>query len=889
MFQKGTSLFALILAGLLASNPSYGQDSNKFPTLENPKQYVLGDIEVTGKYNYNPQTVITFTGLSKGQKISVPGEDISDALKKLWNLGFFTDINFYETSVVNDTINLELTLNELPRLNEVNIKGYKKSKSEALIKEAKLTKGTIVNENFLSTTKYFLLNKYKKEGYYNTKLTLNTIPADSTNRRVDLIVGIDKGKKVRISKIDFEGNTQLSDKKLKNSLKNTKQRSPFNPLRIFKPSKFIAGKYEEDLKNLVDKYKENGYRDARVIADTTEYNPKTNRIAIDIKVEEGNKYYFGDIRFIGNTVYTNGQLRSILGIEKGDVYNGVMLDKRIEDHTNPDGFNLSNQYQNTGYLFSRISPVEVKTANDTIDFEIRIHEGNVAKFNNITVVGNEDTHDHVIHRDLSTRPGETWSKALVMETIRRLGSLQLFDPQAVVPDIKNADPVSGTVDLEWQIAEKGQSQIELQGGYGGGGFIGTLGLSFNNFSLRNIFNSKAYKPFPMGDGQSLALRLQGSSYYQTYSISFSEPWFGRKKPVSFFGTVAYSQQNLYDYYSRRTDRSRGFNITTLSFGTAKRLSVPDQYFVLSNTISFQYYDMNNYNTGLFTFGDGASRNLAYQIELSRDNRGNDMIFPTFGSLFSVSAKFTFPYSLFNGVDYKNLHNEQGYKLQAKQGAIDPSTGLPIAVGTYLNNQGQPVYNWQEAAPDVAKVDQKRFDWLEYYKVKFKGDWYTTVYDKLVLRTLGEFGFMGAYNNHRGVVPFERFYLGGDGLANYSLDGREVIQLRGYQNQTLTPINARGEQVGGTIYNKFTLELRYPITLKPNASVYVLTFAEAGNSYDTFKTYNPFELKRSAGFGVRVFMPMFGLLGIDFGYGFDPVPGQTQKSGWQTHFILGQSF
>lgn len=888
MFQKGISLFALFIAGLICSSVQ-AQQGDYIPTLETPKTYILGDIKVTGKINYNPQTVVTFTGLNKGQKISVPGEEITDALKKLWKLGFFKDINIYETSVVNDTVNLELSLNELPRLNSAKVKGYKKAKSETVIKEAKLTKGKIVNENLLSTTKYFLLNKYKKDGYYNTKVILNTVPTDSTGRYVDLVVGIDRGKKVRISNITFEGNQHLTNKQLRKALKDTKQRSPFNPLRIFKPSKFIQTKYEDDLNHLVEKYKEKGYRDARIITDTTAYNPKNNRMAININVEEGNKYYIGDIRFIGNTVYTNNQLRNILGIDKGEVYNGVLLNKRINDQTDPDGYNLTNQYQNNGYLFSNITPVEVKTANDTIDFEIRITEGPIARFNNITVRGNEYTHDHVIHRTLRTRPGEIWSKAMVMETIRRLGQLNIFDAQAIVPDILNPDPASGTVDVEWSIVEKGSSQVELQGGYGGGGFIGTLGLSFNNFSLRNIFNKKAYHPFPMGDGQSLSLRLQGSSYFQTYSLSFSEPWLGRKKPVNLFGTIAYSKQNLYDYYNRTTDRSRGFDITTLQLGVAKQLSVPDDNFVLSHTVSFQYYDMKNYNTGLFTFGDGSSRNLAYQIELTRDNRGMDPNFPTFGSFFSVSGKFTPPYSLFNNVDYKNLANQQEYKYRSKAGQTDPNTGLLIPEGTYLNASGQPVSNWQDATADASKVDQKRFNWLEYYKLKFKGDWYTTIFDKLVFRTVGEFGYMGAYNSNRGIVPFERFYVGGDGLVNFSLDGREVVQLRGYKNQALTPINQNGEQIGGTIYNKITLELRYPITLKPSASVYVLSFAEAGAAYDSFKNYSPFDLKRSAGLGVRVIMPMFGLLGIDFGYGFDAPPGTTQRNGWETHFILGQQF
>ncbi len=884
MFQKGIkTLFVLFSVGIC----SIANAQEEQPFFEAPKKYILGNIEVTGKVNYNPQTVVTFSGLNKGQEITIPGEEISDALKKLWKLGFFKDINVYETSIVGDTLNLELALNELPRLNEVRVKGLRKAKSETILKESKLTKGKIVNENLITTTKNYVLNKYRKDGFYNAKVTINTIP-DSTGRKVDMVLGVDRGKKVKISSITFNGNEHLSNSSLKKAMKETKERSPLNPLRILKSSKFIKSKYQEDLTKIVDKYKENGYRDARVLIDSTKYDPTNNRMAININLEEGNKYYFGDIRYIGNTVYTNSQLNRILGIEKGEVYNGVMLEKRISDKTNPDAFDITNQYQNNGYLFSRITPVEVKTANDTIDFEIRIIEGPIAKFNNITVAGNDKTHDHVVYRDLKTRPGETWSKALVMETIRGLASLQIFDPQAINPEIKNADPQAGTVDVEWQVVEKGSSQVELQGGYGGGGFIGTLGLSFNNFSVRNLFNKEAYKPFPMGDGQKMSLRLQGSTYFQTYSLSFTEPWLTPNKPISFYGTIAHSRQNLYDYYSRNVDRTKGFNITTLSFGIGKRLSIPDDYFSLYHTISFQYYDMHNYNTGLFTFGDGSARNLTYEIELRRDNRGINPIFPTFGSYFSVSGKFTPPYSLFNNVDYKNLENLEEYKERSK-GYVHPDTGVAIPDGSYINEKGYPVADYRDGRADQGKVDQKRFNWLEYYKLKFKGDWYTTIYDKLVLRSTTEFGFMGSYNNNRGIVPFERYYLGGDGMANFSLDGRESVQLRGYKNQTLTPVNQLGEQIGGTIYNKFSVELRYPITLNQNASVYALTFAEAGAAYDSFKNYNPFDLQRSAGFGVRVFMPMFGLLGIDFGYGFDAPPGQSKRNGWETHFILGQQF
>jgi outer membrane protein insertion porin family len=837
-------------------------------------RYILGDIQVTGKISYNEQTVVTFTGLEKGQLINVPGEEISTAIKKLWRLGLFDDVNFYVNRIEGDSIFLELNLNELPKLSEVKIQGVKKGKKEGLIKDTQLTKGKIVNENLLTTTKNYIENKYKKDGYYNTKVAINVVP-DSINT-VNMVVNIDKGRKVKVSNIEFEGNKTLSDTKLRKAMKNTKEKSALNPFRIFKPSKFIRDKYREDLVSVVDKYKEKGYRDARVLSDTVIYNSKKNTVGVTINVEEGRKYYFGDIKFIGNSVYTNQQLSQILSIKRGDVYNGVLLQKRIADPTKPDGYDITNLYQNNGYLFSNINAVEVSTENDTIDFEIRIVEGPIAYFNQVTVVGNDRTNDKVIYRELLTKPGEKWNKEKVVNTIREIGALGFFDAQAIRPDVKNPDPSTGTVDIEWNVVEKGSSQVELQGGYGGGGFIGTLGLSFNNFSARNIFNKDAYKPLPMGDGQKLALRLQGSTYFQTYSLSFSEPWFTGKKPIQLSTSLSHSKQFLYNYSSRDVDRAKSFTISSMSVGIAKRLSEPDYNMRLSHSLSFQYYNLNNYNVGLFNFGNGSSRNLAYTIELSRDNRGLDPIYPTQGSLFSISARMTFPYSLVNGVDYASLGSQEQYKAKNAQ-------------GEYINANNQVVNDYREAAPDVAKVDQERFKWLEYYKIKFKGDWYTKIYDKLVLRSLGEFGFLGAYNSDRGLVPFERFYLGGDGLANYALDGREVIQLRGYPNQSLSPIDAQGNQIGATIYNKFSLELRYPITLNQSASIYALTFLEAGASYGSFKDYNPFLLKRSAGFGLRVFMPAFGLLGIDFGHGFDPVPGSTQKSGWQTHFIIGQQF
>ena len=875
------------------------------------KKYILAGVKVNGKISYNQQTVVTFSGIEKGQEITVPGEEISNAIKKLGKLGLFSDIDFYVNKIEGDSIWMDLDIAELPKLNEVKFQGVKKSKIEGLIKDNGLTKGKIVNENLITTTKNYIENKYKKDGYFKTKVFIKTIPDTTEGNQVKMLVNIDKGDKLKISRITFEGNEKFLSSKLKAAMKNTKQSSP---LHLFKASKFIKDKYKEDLTSIIDKYKEKGYRDARIIQDSVYLNAKKTKLAINIKLEEGHKYYFGDIKFLGNSIYSDQLLSRILGVKKGDTYNGVLLEKRIADKSKPDGDDITNLYQNNGYLFSNINAVETKTANDTIDFEIRVTEGPIAYFNNITVVGNDKTNDRVIYRELRTQPGQKYSKEDLVRTIREIGQLGFFDPEAIDPKFKNVDPAAGTVDIEYHVVEKGSSQIELQGGYGGGGFIGTLGLSFNNFSARNMFKKDAYKPLPMGDGQKVALRLQASSYFQTYSLSFSEPWFGGKKPINFSSSISHSKQFLYTGSSSNVDKSKSFNITSLSVGIAKRLTIPDDYFVFSSSVSFQYYDLHNYNTGLFTFGDGASRNLAFTLGLSRNNKGVNPIYPTYGSEFSVSAKFTLPYSLFNGIDYGNLKNLPEYKQRyiAPAGATNDYFGIDNVLiedgdfikTTTININGVPTTgkvhvddaDYLQADTNRGKVDQEKFKWLEYYKIKFKADWYTRLAGSqskaLVLRTLAEFGYLGAYNSAKGtsisdpdhgVVPFERFFLGGDGLANFSLDGREVIQLRGYPNQSLS------NQDGDPIYNKFSLELRYPLTLKAAASIYALTFVEAGGSYDSFKNYNPFLLQRSAGFGIRIFMPAFGLLGIDFGHGFDAVPGLSQKNGWETHFIIGQQF
>ena len=841
LFKTGLFLCSIFLLG---TNLSQAQSLDEFVK---GKLYTIDSISVSGIKTFSDQTVISYSQLRKGQKINIPGDEISSIIKKLWNLQLFSDINFYVTKFDGDRVGLEIEIEELPTLGEVKITGLKSSKIDPLIDETELSPGKKLSESFLTNTKNYIINKFKKDGFINTKVNFNMLEDSLKSNTFKMLVNVDLGERVKIKDIDFEGNKIFSDKKLRSQLKKTKKSFP---LRFWKKSKLLEEEYAEDKQNLLDFFKEKGYRDARIIKDSLSMNDD-NTLSINFKVEEGNRYYFGDINFLGNSIYSDFQLAQILGIKKGDAYNGVLLKKRIADEK-PDANDLSNLYQNNGYLFSSINAVEVSAENDTIDFEIRVNEGKIAQFNKISVIGNTKTNDHVIFRELRTKPGELYSKDMVVRTVRELGQLGFFDAENINPDFKNVDPNAGTVDIEYGLTEAGASQIELQGGYGGGGFIGTLGLSFNNFSMKNIFNLDTYKPLPMGDGQSLSLRLQASQFYSTYSFSFAEPWLGGRQPVQFSTSLSHTVQYRYDFFTGRADKSQYFQISGLTLGLAKRLKVPDDFFTLSQAIAYQYYDLNNYYTGLFTFGDGQANNLAYTIALSRNNTFTNPIFPVGGSKFTISAKLTPPYSLINGVDYSNLKSQKEFQLS-------------------------------NGNPNTEKIDQEKFRWLEYYKLKFNGEWYTTLIGKLVLKTQTDFGFIGAYNNERGNIPFERFYLGGDGMQNYALDGRETIALRGYKNQSLS------SQDGSLIYNKFTVELRYPLTLKPSASIFALSFLESGNGYNSFRDFNPFNSKRSAGMGVRIFMPAFGLLGIDFGYGFDNPTGANEPNGWETHFIIGQQF
>ncbi|MAS15845.1 MAG: outer membrane protein assembly factor BamA [Flavobacteriaceae bacterium] len=831
---------------ILTSTISYSQNSyNK------GGYYVLDTIVVSGLKNFSDKTVVAYSGLRKGQNIQVPGEEISNVLKKLWNLELFSDVNIYISDISGQSAKLEISVDELPTLNEYKINGIKKGQSESIIDETELSEGKRLSESFLTNTKNYIENKFRKDGFLNTTVNLITRPDTIGSNKLNLIVDVNKGERIKINDISFNGNEVFKDSRLKTKLKKTKKKFLG---RFWKKSKLIPDDFETDKENLISYYKEKGYRDARITYDTIIKNDEET-IDIVLDIDEGNQYYFGKIDYIGNSSFSDYQLNQILGIEQGDSYNGVLLKERIQDEK-PDANDLSNLYQNNGYLFSSVNAVEVSAENDTIDFEIRINEGKLASFNKISVVGNTKTNDHVIYRELRIKPGELYSKDKVVRTIREVGQLGFFDAEQISPDFKNVNPNLGTVDIELGLVESGASQIELQGGYGGGGFIGTLGLSFNNFSAKNLAKNWRERGgiLPQGDGQTFALRLQSSTFYNTYSFNFMEPWLGGRQPVQFSFSISTTKQFRYDYFTRKADKSQFFEIRGLTIGMARRLSIPDDYFQLSQAISYQYYKLNNYYTGLFTFGDGESHNLSYNISLLRNNTYTNPIFPTGGSSFTISARLSPPYSLITGDDFSDVEQRS----------------------EFTNYKGEPIQ---------ALIDQEKYRWLEFYKLKFNGSWYTRLFGKFILKTQTDFGFLGTYNKNKGNIPFERFYLGGDGMQQYALDGRETIALRGYENGSLS------SRDGSIIYNKFSLELRYPISLKPSASVFALSFLEAGNGFDDFKDYNPFNAKRSAGIGVRVFMPAFGLLGIDFGYGFDRTnySNSNQRSGWQTHFVIGQQF
>jgi outer membrane protein insertion porin family len=872
-FKHRLLTIALLFLSISASTQiRLGDDLNQFD-YTTPKEYIIGGITVTGVQYLDQNVIIMLSGLQVADKIEIPGDKIRKAIDKLWTQGLFEDISITSSKISDDIIYLNINLKERPRLSKFSFKGIKKSEADDLREKINLVANDVITENVIIRTSNIIKNHFIGKGFLNTTVNIEQNRDTVRTNSVSLVIRVDKGDRVRIKTINIIGNKYLSDAQLKSALKETKEKGVIEPFkildqfvfklpgklltfnsdsiidfttntvskhlkfRIFKSSKFIRDSYKEDLNKLITRFNDQGFRDATVLRDTVYSAGDKKNINLDIYVNEGSRYYFGDIKWVGNTKYTSQQLSDVLKIKKGDIYNQSELEANLT--YNPNGIDVSTLYLDDGYLFFSVVPVEVNVENDTIDLEMRIREGQQATINKVTIKGNTRTNDHVVIRELRTRPGQLFSRSDIIRTTRELAQLRYFDPEKIVPTpIPNA--ANGTVDIEYKVEETSSDQVELSGGYGYGRVVGTLGLSFNNFSARNLFKASAWKPIPTGDGQKLSLRM--SSYgkgYISYSASFTEPWLGGRKPNSF--SVSY-YHSLYSNGLGKSDSSYySFVIDGLSFSLGKRLEWPDDYFTLSHRISFQNYRLNNYrNIFAFGTGNGVYRNYSYGITFAR-NSVDSPIFQRSGSEIALSVDVTPPYSLFSDKNYKTM------------------------------------------------AEDKRFEWIEYHKWKFNASIFRQLVGNLVLSARIKYGFLGLYNKDIGVTPFDRFYLGGDGLSGTTnLDGREVIGMRGYANETLTPDYYQNRNTGGTIFNKSTLELRYPLSLNPSATIYALTFVEAGNSWRDFQEFNPFSLKRSAGIGVRVYLPMFGLLGLDWGYGFDEIPGIPTANKSQFHFSINQS-
>lgn len=874
MIQRYFLFFLCAIAALqLPAQVKIGDNALDFST---PKEYTIGGITVSGTEKLDANAIILLSGLAIGQKITVPGEKTGKAIKNLWQQNLFSDIKLTATKIEGENIFLDIYIQERPRLSKFKFEGVKKTEADNLREEINLFKEKIITENLKISTQRKIEKYFIDKGYLDVQVVITEeVDPNMVDHRI-LTLDVQKNKKVKINKIYVEGNEVISSQKVIKSMKETKEKFLFRPLRdvdglfaetfkqlfngegkqipftilsylnenvkfrLFKSSKFIDKNFEEDQELIIAKYNSKGYRDAK-IAESLVQKSGDGLIDIRLKIDEGNQYYFRNIRFTGNKKYTSQQLLAALGIKKGDIYNSQKLESKI--YGEPNGTDISSIYMDDGYLFFQIMPVEVFSINDSIDLEIRISEGKQATINKVYVTGNTRTNDHVIIRELRSKPGLLFSKSDIIRSQRELSVLGYFDPESmnVIP---KPNPENGTVDIEYVVSEAPNDQIELSGGWGGGFLVGSLGVSFNNFSVRNVFKGEEWRPYPRGDGQRLSLRGQSSgAFFSSYNISFTEPWLGGKKPNAFSVTGYFSTQSngqrrfLQDSTDAGGNRVQNplrnyINILGTTVGLGSRLQWPDDYFIMRHEISYQYFEMNNWQQ--FVFSTGFSNNLYYRFTLSR-NSVDQAIYPRMGSNITLAVQATPPFSLMGA----NQNRDYG--------------DMP---------------------------DREKYLWVEYHKWKFTSSWFTTLVGNLVLYNKIGFGFLGSYNSDIGTAPFERFYLGGSGLTGFALDGREIIALRGYDDRSVSPV------VGSSIISKYTTEIRFPFTLNPSATIYSLAFFEAGNTWSGFNTYNPFEVNRSAGVGVRFFLPMFGLLGLDWGYRFDDIPNNPGMQRSQIHFTIG---
>ena len=831
-----------------------------------PKKYVVGNVVVEGNTYFSDNQIVQLSGLYKGASVTVPGDDISNVLNRLWAQRYFRDVAVTADSIsaAGDSIYLKIAIKERPRVSRWSYSGIKSGERKDIMERLNLRRGGEFSDYVSKTSCDIIARYFKEKGFSNVKVTPEVQKDTIVRNAIRVNFRIDKGKKTKIKDIDFTGNDHISTYQLYRSMKKTKAKKWYN---FFNSKKFNAKEYENDKKNVIQKFNEAGYRDARIIADSV-YTLPDGRVSIGIKVDEGRRYYFRNITWTGNSVYTSDILNGVLQIEKGDVYDLVTMQKRLLGGGGQNDYDVSKLYRDNGYLFINIKPVELMIEGDSVDVEMRIAEGKQATLNNIVINGNDLTNERVVRRQIFTRPGYLYSQSDFERSIREIASMGQFDPEAmysndgysIIPDEQN-----NTVDLIYNVTEKPSSQLELSGGWGGKTFIGTVGISFNNFSTRRLRDKSAWRPVPLGDAQTLALRLQTSgTYYTALSLSFMEPWLFGKKPTSL---------SLSAYYTRQTDSYLAWNILShnremeifgVSGGIGNRLEWPDNWFVLYNSLSWQVYRLRNWYSNYFIFDDGVAHNISYTIGLSRTST-DQQIFPRQGSDISLSLQLTPPFSLFRRHD---------------KGTLD-ANGNPVKVKSYKDINYD---NWNA---------KDRYKWIEYHKWTMKADFYTKIAGDLILKTRAQFGYLGYYNRKWGYSPFEGFLVGGDGMTGYSNYGNDVIALRGYENYSLTPMevssyNSNGYNYAGNVYDKFAVELRYPIILQPQSTIFALLFAEGGNAWSDIRKFNPFQIKRSAGAGVRIYLPVVGLIGIDWGYGFDKdVSGS--KGGSQFHFVIGQEF
>ena len=826
-----------------------------------PVKYKVGGITVEGNTFYSDQQIISLTGLRPGMEVTVPGEELSNIVDRLWLQRYFEDVALTvdSLSVAGDSAWFCLRIKERPRVSRWTFSGVSSSERKDIQERVNLRPGREFSEYVEKTTSDIIKRYFAEKGFLLCKVDAEVSKDSIIRNAIRVDFAIDKGEKIKVKEINFIGNEHVDDFKLARSMKKTKSNKLYN---FFSSKKFNEEEYFNDKKNVISAFNEEGFRDARLVRDSI-YYVEPNRLGIDLVFEEGDRYYFGDITWTGNSVYASDALNSVLAINKGDVYDVVTMNRRLYGGGKANEYDITKLYRDNGYLFFNVTPVETNIQNDSVDVELRISEGKQATLNDIIINGNTVTNEKVVRRQLFTRPGYLFSQTDFERSIREIASLGQFDPEAIMSETGYSiipNQLDNTVDIVYNVTEKPSSQLEISGGWGGNTFVATVGVSFNNFSTKRMFDKGAWRPVPLGDAQNLAFRFQtNGTYYTALTASFTEPWLFGKKPTSL---------NLGAYYTRQTNSYLALNVLrndrqmevfgfSASIGT--RLKWPDNYFVLYNGLSWQTYKLTNWYSGYFIFDDGIAHNISYSFNLVR-NSTDQQIYPRQGSEFSFLLQLTPPFSLLRKFDYD-------------------ADGNKVAVGSYKDVN----YDHWSA--------KNRYKWIEYHKWKLSGTVYTRLVGDLVLMTRAQFGYLGYYNRNWGYSPFEGFLVGGDGMSGYSTYGSEVIALRGYENYALTPYepsayNSNGYAYAGNVYDKFTVELRYPVILEPSSTIYVLAFLEGGNCWSDIRDFNPFQIKRSAGVGVRIFLPMIGLLGVDWGYGFDTAD-KSRRS--QFHFVIGQQF